>query len=270
MDAPLCRIAPVRRWTAGVLITAALGCAIQASAQADDASARNMLKAMSDYLAAQKHIAAKFDIDLEIITPAVEKLQFSASGDFLLSRPDKVRVARTGGYTDVELVFDGKTATGLGKHIKAFAQFEAPGSVDTLVDRLRGEHHIDMPGADLLLSNVYNELSAGVLEAKHIGAGVVDGIECEHLAFRNEETDWQLWVRAGQDPIPCKYVITSKTLAAAPQYTLRIREWKTDAAPDSSAFVFAPPDEAKAVALEALSDIGELPLPAGVEGRKQP
>ena len=229
-----------------------------------------MLKAMSDYLAAQKHIAAKFDIDLEIITPQVEKLQFSASGDFLLSRPDKVRVARTGGYTDVELVFDGKTATVLGKHVKAFARFEAPGSVDALIDRLRGEHHIDMPGADLLLSNVYNELSAGVLEAKHIGAGVVDGIECEHLAFRNEETDWQLWVRAGQDPIPCKYVITSKTLAAAPQYTLRIREWKTDAAPDSSAFVFAPPDDAKAVALEALSDIGELPHPAGAEGRKQP
>jgi hypothetical protein len=253
-----------------VLISAALGAAIQASAQADDASARRILKAMSEYLAAQKHIAAKFEVDLEIITPQVEKLQFSASGELVLSRPDKLRLSRTGGYTDVELVYDGKTATILGKHLQAFARVETPGSIDTLIDRLRSEHHIDMPGADLLHSNVYDELSAGVLEAKHIGTGVVDGIECEHLAFRNEETDWQLWVRAGRDPIPCKYVITSKTLAAAPQYALRIREWKTDAAPDSSAFVFAPPADAKAVALDALSDIGELPHPAGVEGRKQP
>jgi hypothetical protein len=258
-----------RRRAAGVLITAALGWLVQGPSWADDASARNILKAMSDYLASQKHLAAKFDVDLEIITPQVEKLQFSASGEIALSRPDKLRVSRTGGYTDVELVFDGKTATVLGKHIKAYTQIEAPGSVDALIDRLRGDHHIDMPGADLLLSNVYNELSAGVLEAKHIGAGVVDGIECEHLAFRNEETDWQLWVRAGRDPIPCKYVITSKTLAAAPQYTLRVRDWKTDAAPEASVFVFAPPAGAQAVGLDALADIGELPQPAGSEERKQ-
>lgn len=261
---------PLKAWAVRLLIAAALGCLVQATTRADDASARNILRAMSDYFDAQKHLSAKFDVDLEIITPEVEKLQFSASGDIVLSRPDKLRVSRTGGYTDVELVFDGKTATILGKHVKAFARLEAPGSVDALIDRLRSEHHIDMPGADLLLANVHDELLAGVLEAKHVGAGVVDGIECEHLAFRNEETDWQLWVRAGRDPIPCKYVVTSKTLAAAPQYTLRIRDWKTDAAPDLSAFVFAPPDGAQTLALESLTDIGELPPPAGAEGRKQP
>src|SRR5687767_11461271 len=116
MKASLRWTAPLRRSSQYLFIAAALGYVALGPAQADDVAARNILKAMSDYLAAQKHLSAKFDVDLEIITPQVEKLQFSASGDIVLSRPDKLRVSRTGGYSDVELVFDGKTASILGKH----------------------------------------------------------------------------------------------------------------------------------------------------------
>jgi hypothetical protein len=54
---------------------------------------------------------------------------------------------------------------------------------------------------DLLLTNAYDELMANVLDAKHIGQGVVDGVECEHLAFRGTDTDWQIWIETGaHDP----------------------------------------------------------------------
>jgi hypothetical protein len=52
-------------------------------------------------------------------------------------------------------------------------------------------------------------------------------------------------------------VITSKTVAGAPQYTLRIKEWRTDVPPD--AFAFKPAQDAKKVALTDLMDIDELP-----------
>ena len=39
-----------------------------------------------------------------------------------------------------------------------------------------------MPGTDLLLTNSFDELTATTIEAKHIGQGVIDGVECEHLA----------------------------------------------------------------------------------------
>ncbi|MET4690888.1 hypothetical protein ABIA19_006149 [Sinorhizobium fredii] len=230
--------------------------------RAEEADARKVLKAMSDYVTGQQHVQLKYDVDIEVITPHLEKLQFASSGEAALSRPDKLRVTRTGGYTDVELVFDGKTVSVLGKDSNTFAQIELPGSLDQMIDRLRAEHSIEMPGADLLLSNMYDELIAGVIEAKHIGHGVVDGIECEHLAFRNQETDWQLWVERGPAPIPRKYVITSKTMAAAPQYTLRIKSWDTDTPPDAKSFAFAPPQGAKSVEFNALADVGELPAPA--------
>jgi hypothetical protein len=176
-----------------------------------------------------------------------------------LSRPDKLRAHRVGGYADVALYFDGKTVSVYGKHINGYAQFDAPGSVNQLIEVLRAGHGIALPAADLLLSNSYDVLVAGVKEAKHIGRGVIDGLECEHLAFRNFDTDWQLWVEVGEKPIPRKLVITSKTLNSAPQYTLRVKGWKTGVEPAPDAFAFAPPAGAEKLGPDALIGLDELP-----------
>jgi len=221
--------------------------------------AKSILKAMSDYVRNQKTIELTFDSDIEVITPQMEKIQFTNSGEVLLSRPDKLRAHRVGGYADVELYFDGKIASILGKNINGYAQFDAPGSVDQLIEALRAGYGIALPGADLLMSNSYDVLVAGVKEAKHIGRGVIDGRECEHLAFRNFDTDWQLWVEVGEKPIPRKLVITSKTLNNAPQYTLRVKGWKTGVEPAREAFTFTPPAGAKKLSPDALVGLDELP-----------
>ena len=115
------------------------------------------------------------------------------------------------------------------------------------------------PGADLLLSHPYDMLVSNVLDAKHIGRGVIDGVECEHLAFRDADTDWQIWVEVGPNPVPHKYVITSKAVTGGPQYTLRISDWKTDIPTPADAFVFTPPADAKKVEFKDLSGIDEVP-----------
>ena len=238
----------------GALIAASTGAQAEAG---DDAKA--ILKAMSDFMGSQQTIGLTFDSDIEIITPELEKLQFTNSGEVLLSRPDKLRAHRQGGYADVEMVFDGKTVSILGKNLNGYAQLEAPGSVDQLLEALRAGHGVALPGADLLQSKSFDTLVAGVLEAKHIGRGVIDGVECEHLAFRNFDTDWQLWVEVGDRPMPRKMVITSKTVNNAPQYTLRVKSWKTDVVPAADAFTFTPPANATQLSPDALAELDELP-----------
>lgn len=228
-------------------------------ARAQDGDAAKILKTMSDYVAGQKSISAVFDTDIEVITPELQKIQFASSSRLLLTRPDKLRVSRTGGYADVDLVFDGKFMTLLGKHLNVFAQLDVPGSTDQLIEMLRSEFSIEAPGADLLLTRVYDELMADVRDAKYIGHGVVAGVECEHLAFRNHDTDWQIWIERGPKPIPRKYVITSKAVTGAPQYTLLIRDWQTDAPVPSDAFVFKPPEGARKIAVTELTNIDEVP-----------
>ena len=224
---------------------------------------------MTDYTAGQKSISATFDSDIEVITPDLQKLQFTSSGQIRLERPDKLRIKRTGGYTDVDLVFDGKTVSLYGNNAKAYVQADAAGTIDQLIDRLQSTAGGAMPGTDLLLSNAFDELTATVIEARHIGQGVIDGVECEHLAFRGVDTDWQIWVESGARPIPRKYVITTKTLAGAPQYSLRIKEWKTDVPAEADTYVFKPPADAKKADLDALAmmEFDEVPpgTPAGAK-----
>jgi hypothetical protein len=255
-----------RRAASGLVLAALL--ASVPGVQAGPGDAKSILKAMSDYIGNQKTIELSFDSDIEVITPELEKIQFTNSGDALLSRPDKLRAHRVGGYADVALFFDGKTASVFAKHINGYAQFEGASTVDQLLEALRMGQGVALPGADLLLTSSYDALVAGVLEAKHIGRGVINGRECEHLAFRNADTDWQLWVEVGDKPIPCKLVITSKTVNSAPQYTLRLKSFKTGVEPAADAFKFAPPAGAEKLNPDALVGLDELP-PAAAPGAKK-
>jgi hypothetical protein len=255
------------RWPAllGTVLTMGISLATSASAQSGDAE--KLLKGMADYVAGQKTLAVTFDSDIEVITNNLQKIQFTSSGQVQLSRPDKLRATRTGGYRDVEIVFDGKMLTVNNKDGKDYAQIEAAGTAEELIDVLREKHGVVAPGADLLLSNVFNVMMADVVEAAVIGKGVIDGVECDHLAFRNVETDWQIWIESGAKPIPRKYVITSKGIGEAPQYTLRIKDWKTDVPAD--AFEFKPDPSFKRIALGDLSDIDEVPQGTSKTGDKK-
>jgi hypothetical protein len=256
------------RFSVAAVSAAILAAATSHGACADDSAA--LLKAMTDYTAAQKSISATFDSDIEVITPELQKIQFASSGQLRMTRPDKLRIKRTGGYADVELIYDGKTVSLYGNNAKAYVQTDAPGTIDQLVDAIQARTGGAMPGTDLLLSNAYDVLTSDVIEGHHVGQGVVDGVECEHLAFRGHDTDWQIWIQTGAQPIPRKYVITSKTIAGAPQYTLRIKDWKTDAIADTDAFAFKPPEGATKVSLDSdvMIEFDEVP-PGTVEGAKK-
>src|SRR6185369_15642081 len=65
--------------------------------RADEAEAKSLLKAMSDYLATQKSISFAFDTNFEVVTKDRQKLSLMSSGTVNLSRPDKIRSTRTGG-----------------------------------------------------------------------------------------------------------------------------------------------------------------------------
>jgi hypothetical protein len=254
------------RTFAAAASVAALTFAATGSARADDPA--KLLKAMSDYLGGQKSLSAKFDSDIEVVTPELQKIQFTSSGEMKMNRPDKLRIRRTGGYADVELVYDGKTVSLYGNNAKSYVQADLAGTVDNMIDTLQSRSGAGLPGADLLLSNSYDQLMGNVIEGRHIGQGVVDGVECEHLAFRGPETDWQIWIESGAKPVPRKWVITSKTITGAPQYTLKIKEWKTDANADGD-FAFKAPADATKAALDSnvMIEFDELPpgTPAGAK-----
>ena len=156
---------------ATVLAVAAAGIVSMSVARADEAQARSLLKAMSDYLAAQKTISFEYDSNLEIVSTQQQKIGLASSGTLTLERPDKLHATRTGGFSNVEMVFDGKTLTLLGKNANLYAQVEAPDTIDRLIDELRDKYHRPVPAADLLMSDPYKELMPLVTDVKDLGSG---------------------------------------------------------------------------------------------------
>jgi len=256
-----------KRWITVLAIALTALASMVAAARADEAQAKSLVKAMSDYLGAQKAISFEYDTNLELVSPK-QKVGLASSGTLVLNRPDKLRVTRMGGFANIEMVFDGKTLTLLGKNANLYAQIEAPGTIDQLVDTLRDKYHRPVPAADLLMSDPYNELMPLVDDVKDLGSGVIRGTECDHLAFRTKEVDWQIWIAQGARPYPCRYVITSTKVTGAPEYTLDVRGWKAGAEVASDDFKLAIPSGAKKINPDEIPDLNDIPGIFSPEGAK--
>ena len=86
----------------------------------------------------------------------------------------------------------------------------------------------------------------------------VGGVESHHLAFRGPRVDWQIWIQDGANPLPMKYVITSKWVAGAPQYSVRFRNWKTNPKIDAARFEFEVPSGARELKTLSINEVGEI------------
>ena len=210
-------------------------------------------------MAAQKAISFAYDATLEVVTTDDQKLALASSGMVTINRPDKIRATRSGGFADVEMLFDAKTLILLGKNTNLYTHIDIPGTIDHLIDELRVKHNRPLPAADLLMANVYDELMPEVIDVKDLGSVVIGGIECDHLAFRTKEVDWQIWIAQGDRPYPCRYVITSKLIANGPQYSIQTRDWKTENEFTADDFSFKNPTKAKRIELKDIPEMDDLP-----------
>ena len=234
--------------------------------KADEADAKRMVKAMSAYMAGQKSISFGYDSILEVVTKDHQTLALASSGNVLLRRPDKIRATRSGGFADVEMLFDGKTLTLLGKNANLYAQAGIPGSVDHLIDELKNKYDRPLPAADLLMTDIEGQLMPDVIDTKDLGSGVIGGIECDHFAFRTKEVDWQIWIAQGDRPYPCRYVIKSMQVADGPEYSIQVRDWKTGDEVAADDFGFENTTKAKKIDPKDIPD--ELPKQFMMGGAK--
>lgn len=242
-----------------VVLSVIVVLATSVGVRADEADAKRLLNAMSDYVTAQQTISFAYDATLGIVTTDGQNLALASSGNVALARPDKLRFERSSGFVDVGMFFDGKTLTVMGENMNAYAQNDVPGTIDNLFDELRDTYDRPIPAADLLSVDSYEELTDGIVDVKDLGSGVIGGVECDYFAFRTEDVDWQIWIAQGEQPYPCRYVITSKHIAGSPQYTIQIRDWKTGDEVEATEFGFKNTTGAKKVALKDLEGTGALP-----------
>lgn len=250
-------------WKRGLLaasLTAMLGFSATSALAAGElnADADGILRAMSTYLSGLKAFSVSADFSNEILTTEGQKLQFNARSDLLVERPSRLYVTRRGRFADAALFYDGVMLSLYGKTLNTYVQKDLKGTTDDAIRAIEQGTGLSLPGTDLLLSDPYAALTSEVVSSGYFGRAFVGGVETHHLAFRTPKVDWQIWVKAGNEPLPMQYVITTKWMTGAPQYSVQLSNWNTNPVISPAVFNFIPPMGAVKVEVFPVDETGEI------------
>src|SRR5262249_45823182 len=114
-------------------------------------------------------------------------------------------------------------------------------------DTMTNKYGLELPIADLFYWGDRKSVT-DVTGAIDLGPSQVDGVTCEHYAFRQQGVDWQAWIQQGDYPLPRKLVITTTTDPARPQFTA-VMNWNLAPSFNDAAFTFVAPKDAKRITL---------------------
>lgn len=223
--------------------------------------ADEILRAMSDHLGKTRSFTVEADISNEIVNVDGQKLQLNSYATVALDRPTGFKITRRGKFADVALYYDGTQMSLFGKELNAYMQKPLAGTIDDALRDFERNSGLALPGADLLLANPYAALTGDATSSGYYGKAYVGGVETHHLAFRTPKVDVQVWVDAGEKPLPMKYVITTKWITGAPQYSVQLRNWNTQPKMSAEQFRFSPPKGALKIDTLPVDDAGEITLP---------
>jgi hypothetical protein len=192
-----------------------------------DPQADQALKRMTDYLAGLKSfIVESSAVDEQALTSG-QKIQRTSDSEITLQRPNRVRSLQRGAGKGVGVWYDGTAMTITCKANDKHSTLPAPPTLDAAIDSMRKEFQIDAPGADLLYSNPYDILMEQVKSGRVVGTETINGVAAKHLAFEGEDIDWQIWIQDGTQPLPLRFVITTKTVKSHPQFAVQFSKWQT-------------------------------------------
>jgi len=230
----------------------------QDTAKADvDPKADALLKKMSDFVGGLKSFSTDVSAIEEKILADNFKLAFSRQGTIKVQRPNQFALSRHGLVLDLGVVYNGKELVIHGKNIDAYLTIPVEGDIDAGLDAGAEATGGALPARDLLSGDSYTPLMEPVEKMVYIGKVPMGDVVCHQIAARTAEVDWQIWIQDGDTPLPCRYSITSKWLAAAPEYSVNFSNWQLNPKLPASDFDFSAPKGAKAMTVEEFGAAAE-------------
>lgn len=200
--------------------------------------ADRVLKQMSTYIGSADQFTFHADVTFDHVMPSGQKLQFSATEDVALQRPNGLYVEWNGGLGNRQFWYDGKTVALYDPDTAFYGSDTAPPAIDAMLDKLINQLNFTPPLVDLMYSNPYKNLRGTLQYGFSTGDTQINGRNCRGFAFVEKHIDWQIWVDTGPQLVPCKLVITYKNSSSMPQFSAVFSDWNFT--PRIAASVFTP------------------------------
>ena len=215
-----------------------------------DPRALAALDRMGAALRARQTINVHADVTAEDALTTGEKLQYAGTVDIVARRPNAMKLAMRMGASERTLYYDGTTLTMAAPELHYYASVAAPGSIAEMLRMADERYGIEVPLADLFAWGADASAAAKLTSAFAAGSEQIHGQTCDHYAMRQPGVDWQVWIRQGENALPCKLIITTRADPSLPQYSAVYR-W-SDEPPPEAGYTYDPPSNAQAIAMHAL------------------
>lgn len=212
-----------------------------------DPSALTWLQRMSNTLGGAPSFTFASKAIVEVPAQTGQFLTLYSTADVALQRPDKLS-ARLGGEAPCfDFYYDGSTVSAFAPGNKVYSQAKAPATIDAMLPGLEQETGIRFATMPLLLSNPYAALTRGLTSAVVVGPAVVNGVSCQHLAFRSPGVNWEIWVEDNDRALPRRMAATFTDRVNFPRTIVEFSRWNLRPWLSSGRFTFHPPAGTKEI-----------------------
>ena len=217
-----------------------------------DPKADELLKHMSDYLAQARFFSVNAEIWQDLDLSSGQRVQAARTIQFQVRRPDRMHVHVQSTRRNHDVFYDAGHITLLNRAQNFYGSIHTSSELDAAMDTASERFGIAMPLEDLLRSDPRTDLLEKVNSGTYIGPVDVMGVPCEHLAFSQDNIDWQLWIETGARPVPKKFLITYKDEAGSPQFTAVFSNWDFVTTLPDFVFKFEPPPGASQIPIKEI------------------
>lgn len=161
------------------------------------------------------------------------------------SRPHGFHASVDGDLVKRSFWYDGQTFAMLDRTHNVYASGPAPAGISELLDTLRSDYGFVGPLVELLFRDLAQLVRQHARSGSYVGIHSAAGRPSHHIYVSGRQVDWQLWVDAGEQPLPRKLSVTFRQDEGRPRYSAVFRSW--DLAPEiaSGTFRFEPPEGAR-------------------------
>jgi hypothetical protein len=199
---------------------------------------------MSDFLSAQEKFAFHTENSRDDLQLSGQMLQYSHGVDVAVNRPGHMAAEVDGDLRNLKFYFnvDKVVLHDIGNNF--YAELTVPPQLEQALPFAAKNFNLKAPLVQFVYSDPYDYLTRDVIEGRYLGIHRVLGVPCHHLSFRTGDADWQVWIDAGEQPLPRKFVLTEKRVTGAPQFTALLTHWNLDPALEDKIFQFEKPEGA--------------------------
>jgi hypothetical protein len=206
------------------------------------------LERMGAALRAMDSFAVHADVTREDVLSTGQKIQYSGTLDIQARSRNAFRIDFLSSRQNRSYYYDGQNLTVVAPRANYYASAPVTGTSGEVIVRAREKFDIDFPLADLFTFGSDPAAISRITSAIPIGLETINGQSCAQHAMRQEGIDWQVWIREGDNPLPCKIVITTTSDASMPQYSA-VMNWEPRQTFADGTFTYSPSASSRRIAL---------------------